>query len=352
MTITAPESGPSSGRFALVWWAFRALRNETFGFRFDYPLEAVRDAGPRESLRYYVYSEQLFRDAMQMDAEGIPVHRTRTFGPSYNPVHIAWHGLVCLERELRGLDPSGREAFLRQAAWLAEHAQRRPDGAVVWPLNLELVEGGCVLKPPWISSMVQGLAISVLVRAHRLTRRPELLELCLAATKVFEQQVEDGGVRTLERGHALYEEYPCYPLPRVLDGFLFSLLGLYDLSVETGNPAVSKLFTDGMGGLTHMLEFWNYRDRWSWYGKREYLCPTHYHKLNAALLATLARLSSDPVLRARAEAWDPPRRGLLQRGEIRLVYFVTKNLCRLRYRTWRHRSTGLPIAAKARLPAR
>jgi hypothetical protein len=37
-----------------------------------------------------------------------------------------------------------------------------------------------------------------------------------------------------------------------------SLLGLYDLFVETGDPAVGRLFTDGIEGLKTMLPTWDY----------------------------------------------------------------------------------------------
>ena len=87
-----------SARLQQLRWAVRAVRKELLGFRFDYALEVVPTAGPRESPRYYVYSDQLFFDAMQMDSDGIPVHHARTFGQTYNPAYIAWYGLVSLER--------------------------------------------------------------------------------------------------------------------------------------------------------------------------------------------------------------------------------------------------------------
>jgi len=53
------------------------------------------------------------------------------------------------------------------------------------------------------------------------------------------------------------------------------------------------------------------------------------------LLRALSAVSGEPILRARAEAWDPPRRGPLARAEIYLAFLATKNLSRLRHRTWR-----------------
>jgi hypothetical protein len=323
------------GALEPFWWAARAIRQEALGFRFAYPLETVPGAGAKGSLRYHVYSDRLFFDAMDLDPHGIPVQRSRTFGRPYNPAYVAWYGLVSLERWLRGTDPGGRTAFTRQVDWLVTHAVHRDDGAVVWHYPFDFLEGRCQLTAPWICGMAQGLAISVLVRAHRLTGDAHLLALAAAATRVFEKSIEDGGVRTLEHGHALYEEYPGYPLPRVLDGFLFSLLGLWDLAVETAEPRIQHLFVDGIAGLVHTLDSWDYRGRWSWYGSHGYLCPPHYNALNAALLRALDAVSGEHALGARAEGWDPARRGPLSRAEVFLVFLTTKNMSRLRHRTWR-----------------
>ena len=335
MTSIVPIEPPRAARSRL-WWAKRALQREVLGFRFDYPIETVVAAGSKESLPYYIYSEDLFFDAMELDPDGIPVQRARTFGSIYNPAYVAWYGLVNVGRYVRHLDLS--PAFLRQVEWLIGHAVRRDDGAVVWPYTVEVEEGYCLLKPPWICAMAQGLAISLLIRGHRLTGRPELLDLCHGATRVFEKSLEDGGVRTLEDGYALYEEYPGYPLPRVLDGFLFSLLGLYDLVTQTDAPRVLQLFNEGVAGLRHTLEFWNYRNKWSWYGSHGYLCPPHYNKLNAALLASLARVTGDTTLRRYAEAWDPRHLTRVAKVEIFLAFQFTQNMSRLRHRTWRRRA--------------
>jgi len=330
VTLIQPAR-PWPGRLGPVWWAIRALGKELLGFRFDYPLEGVPTAGPRDSLHYYVYSERLFFDAMELDAEGIPVQRSRTFGPAYNPSYVAWYGLMSLERELRGRDPAGSRVFLRQMEWLLAHAVRWNDGSLVWPYTFDLHEGRCVLKAPWICAMAQGLAISVLVRGYRLTGRQGLLDLCQSATRVFERSVEDGGVRTLEAGHALYEEYPGYPLPRVLDGFLFSLLGLYDLFAQTNDPRIHRLFTDGIEGLKQGLPAWDYRGKWSWYGSHGYLCPPHYNELNCKLLNALAVLAGEATLQRYAEAWAPGRLTALQRAQVYLVFAFTKNRSRLKY---------------------
>ena len=315
--------------FAPLWWAAKALRRELLEFRFDYPIQSIAEAGPSGSLHYYVYSDRLFFDAMERDRDGIPVHRSRTLH-TYNPAYVAWYGLISLERWLRGDNPAGRDVFMQQIAWLADHAWQRQDRSVVWPLTFDWQEGACFLKAPWISAMVQGLAISSLVRAHRITRDARFLDLCRGAARVFDTDIEHGGVRVVEGDGVMYEEYPGFPLPRVLDGFLFSLLGLYDLGTETDDSHISGLFAAGIRGLLRALPAWDYRGKWSWYGSHGYLCPPHYNKLNSVLLAALARLSGETTLQDFAAAWTPARRSALSRAHVFMVFQYTKNRSRLR----------------------
>src|SRR5439155_25834708 len=118
-TMIAASARPWPGVGEPFWWAVRALRNELWGFRFDYPLEAVPAAGPKGSLHYHVYSERLFFDVMDLDAQGIPLQRSRLFGETYNPAYVAWYGLANLERALRGEDAAGESAFRKQVEGLA-----------------------------------------------------------------------------------------------------------------------------------------------------------------------------------------------------------------------------------------
>jgi hypothetical protein len=317
-------------RFSNIYWATRALYTEAAGFRFDYPIEVCTEAGRRGELRYYIYSDRLFLNDLDFDGRGVPMKRYRRLGSQYNPLFVAWWGLTNLQRYVRDGAQEGVDRFLIQARWLKNAARTRDDGAIVWPCYFDWQEGLCRLHAPWISAMYQAVAISTLVRAYRLTGDEEFLSLSQRATRVFQKGIEDGGVRTLENGRVLYEEYPGYPLPRVLDGFLFSLLGLYDLHVETDDPDVCTLFTDGINGLRQTLPFWDYRGKWSWYGSHGYLCPPHYHTLNRILLLVLGRLTGDTDFIRQAERWAPENLSWRDKLEIYTVFLATKNRARVR----------------------
>ena len=81
--------------------AVRTLRQELLGFRFDYPVEAVPEACHPGSLHYHIYSDRLFLDDLEFDANGVAMKNYRAQGRQYNPLFVAWWGLVNLERYLR-----------------------------------------------------------------------------------------------------------------------------------------------------------------------------------------------------------------------------------------------------------
>ena len=89
--------------------------------------------------------------------------------------------------------------------------------------------------------MAQGHALSVLSRAFHVTGDEEYLNAAVKGLHIFEkvsseekklslQPVSEGGVRADLFGSPWFEEYPTQPSTFVLNGFIYSLIGLYDLS--------------------------------------------------------------------------------------------------------------------------
>jgi len=315
--------------------ALLALKNQFIDFRFDYPLESVPNSGTAQSLSYYLYSDRLSWETLRLDDFGVAQAWFRMVGRQYWPGFVAWYGMVHLGHYLRTGDKNELAIFLTQIDWLEKRAVVRPDGSVVWTMNFDYPVGGMIQKAPWVSAHAQGFAISALVRAWRITRNPRTYELLKGSSFVFAQDHRAGGIRIPLQKGALYTETPGGPVPGILDGFLTSLLGLYDLFIETRDPTVEQLFLDGIVGLKAWLPQWDCRGKWTWYCDRQYLCSPAYHCLNRLLLKVLGELTGDPVLAQYAEAWNPARLNAMDRLEIYSKYNWTQSIVRLRNRSWR-----------------
>src|SRR4051794_30063652 len=126
---------------------------------------------------------------------------------------------------------TGRRTRLRHALSVAKWFVRTQHADGTWRYSFAFDPFGETLPVGWISAMAQGEGISLLTRAYRVTRRPAYRRSAVRALKPFLKTVANGGVVRHYAGHPWYEEYPTRSRPSfVLNGFMFSLLGLYDLA--------------------------------------------------------------------------------------------------------------------------
>src|SRR5690348_5114554 len=81
----------------------------------------------------------------------------------YQPIVVAQDALVKWNQYLINKNQDHLDAFLKQAYWLVEHEVRIVDGAGGWPMY---ARPNKYVKGPWLSASMQGLGLSVLVRAY------------------------------------------------------------------------------------------------------------------------------------------------------------------------------------------
>lgn len=146
--------------------------------------------------------------------------------------------------------------FYDAADWFVRNQNTKTGG---WPnpVKRKLSEFA-ELKQGWYSAMGQGHAISLLARAYYHSNGDaKYLRAAINGLKPFRVPSRQGGVLAKYMGkYEWYEEYPTTPASYVLNGFIYSLLGLYDLNA-TAPKNLSReaglLFEQGMISLKKML---------------------------------------------------------------------------------------------------
>ena len=114
-------------------------------------------------------------------------------------------------------------------------------GGVAWEYYFTFGGG----SPPWASGLAQGTAVQALARAAtRLDREADVLPLAQRALALFEAPTP-AGVRVPEAGGNHYAIYSFAPTLRVLNGFIQSLIGLYDYARISGDPRGLTLYESG-----------------------------------------------------------------------------------------------------------
>jgi hypothetical protein len=208
-----------------------------------------------------------------------------------------------------GLYTGGRNLYPRMRHLLAEliplAAQR--GGALVWEYYFRF-DGGI---PPWTSAMSQGTALLALSRAYVALHDHHYLDLARRALPIFGERPPTGVSVTTTRGlrFLLYSFAP-QASAAVLNGFLQTLIGLYDYSHISGDHRAARLFAAGDAEARAEVPQYD-TGSWSLYQPGEQ-ASLDYHVLVTGFLHELCDRTHARVYCATAARFDayqrnPPR---------------------------------------------
>jgi hypothetical protein len=141
-----------------------------------------------------------------------------------------------------GFYTGGRSLYPRLRHLLAELiplAARRA-GGLTWEYYFSF-DGG---SPPWTSAMSQGTALEALTRAYRAFHDKSYLDVARRALSIFHVAPPAGVTVHTSRG-SRYLLYSFAPGAPVLNGFLWSLVGLYDYAQAAHSGEARRLFSAG-----------------------------------------------------------------------------------------------------------
>ncbi len=118
----------------------------------------------------------------------------------------------------------------------------RRGGGLAWEYYFNF-DGG---TPPWTSAMSQGTAVQALTQTYEASNDKTYLDLARRSLPIFGDGPPVGvGVRTpLGRRYLLYSFAPD-PSVAVINGFLQTLIGLFDFAKVSGDPEGWRLFHSG-----------------------------------------------------------------------------------------------------------
>ena len=170
------------------------------------------------------------------------------------------------------------DLFMQIAEW-ALSAQDSEGGWPVWPLI------GSSAATPY-SALVQGQAISVLARAADHSGRSDLLDGARRALSLALTPVAAGGVRREGDEGPILEEFPHDPPLTVLNGWVFGLFGLHDLSLIESDARLDETLERTVPRLASRLPRFD-AGYWSRYVEEGTIASPFYQRLHIAHMAAL-----------------------------------------------------------------
>lgn len=244
----------------------------------------------------------------QFDSVGIPLLNYHgAIGLQYNPIAIAQYGLGNYNLYCRTGEKSRRSKFLNIADWLVENLEETPFGTRVWCHHFDF-EYRDILKAPWYSGLAQGQGVSVLVRAHQETGEKTYLDTAKEAFETFKIDIKEGGVTYRdEEDNIWFEEYILFPPTHILNGFIWTIWGVYDYYLATHDMVAKDLFIHSIQTVKENMPrfdigFWSLYDQ---SGIRlKMMASPFYHHLHIVQLRILHRLTAEKVFRCFADRWE------------------------------------------------
>ncbi len=265
-----------------------------------------RLADPKDLLRGYFLDFSRDADyAGPFDAHAVPlVDYGGLIGRRYNPWAVGHYALASFQRYLQTGDAKYYFQFLKCHDWFLECAEYREDGSIVWSYDFSLV-GDCVQR--WISSLAQSYAVSVFLRMFLFTKNERCLEIAAKAFLPFTLPVTVGGVQTMDdEGNIFFEEDGLLLIPRILNGFIFALFGIYEFALFSEHAW--DLWHKGLDTLRKYLPlydtgFFSLYNLPSSEDKLRNVASSFYHLVHVRQLQVLYSLTGDSVFGEYAHRW-------------------------------------------------
>lgn len=220
----------------------------------------------------------------------VPKYRVDSGEEIYFSIGIFQYGLAAYDLFLKTNGNAYKEKLIACAEWAVSNQQE---------------DGGWVTfeyKSPDnpYSSMAQGEAISMLIRAHIVTGDNRYLDSINKAKKFMLKPISEGGTTEYNNGEVLFYEHTKNPV--ILNGWIFSLWGLYDYCKYTNYGESKELLNATLESLKKKLPDFDAK-YWSKYEAGKRICSPFYHKLHIAQLEVMYDLFGDSIYKEYADKW-------------------------------------------------
>jgi len=227
----------------------------------------------------------------------------KDIGIQYNPVTIAQYALANYEKYMSTRENKYKTTFLTQVEYLRNNFDVIDEDMVGFPYHIPMPKYG--LEPVWYSGMAQGQVISVLARAYLLTQDETILPFIKKVNNFMLYPVAEGGTLAYTPEENVWiEEYPSKEPSLVLNGFVFSILGLYDytqLFPEDGE--VYQMYCDCLESLKESLKYYDTGSWLKYCRSHDSLVKTGYMEFQVKQMKQLFAISKDRYFDSIATKW-------------------------------------------------
>lgn len=229
-----------------------------------------------------------------LDDNRIPVCQISGDRFVHFPIAIIQFGLACYDNWLLTGDAESLRDFDRAVEWVMN--EQRPDGS--WDCF-----GPIESKKYSVSSMCQGEAASLLLRKYIETKDIVFYEASKKAIDFMLKPIQEGGTANYINEDVMFEEYALpNEVSTVLNGWIFSLFGLFDFIKVSDDPIYIDVYTRTISTLKKYLPLYD-TGYWSKYDLLGKIASPAYQALHVALLDVLYDMTQDNDFKMYSSKW-------------------------------------------------
>ena len=243
---------------------------------------------------YYNDLTNKVSDKTILDKNGIPVNTTIANIEAYFPISIFQYALGLYDLYLLEEKKEYLEKFINIADWAINNQEKNGMWDCMKKLNDQAHETQ--------SSMCQSEGISVLLRAYIETQKIKYYDCATKAIEFMIKDIEDGGTCLYENGDVIFQEYVSQDNLSVLNGWIFSVFGLFDYTLINNDEKYKRILEITINSMVKKIDRYD-RKYWSNYDLMETIASPAYHDLHIRQLELLYELFKKEEFYQYAEKW-------------------------------------------------
>lgn len=244
---------------------------------------------------YYNDLTNKVSDKTFLDENGIPINTTIANIDAHFPISIFQYGLGLYDLYLATNKKEYFEKFLIIADWAIENIEENG----MWDCMGRLGDQAHFTQ----SSMCQSEGVSVLLRAYIQTNQSKYLETSTKAVNFMIKDVNNGGTTLYKGEDIIFQEYVSKYELSVLNGWIFSIFGLFDYTLISNDKKYKIILKDTLCSLKKQIKNYD-RKFWSNYDLKGTIASPAYHDLHICQLKLLYDLFGIEEFKIYAEKWE------------------------------------------------
>lgn len=254
-----------------------------------------------------------------LDDDGIPINTTITNIETYFPISIFQYGLGLYDLYLKSNEDEYKKKFMKIVSWAEENI----DLYGMWDCMGKLNDRCHKTQ----SSMCQSEGVSILLRGYVISKNKKYMVLAQKALDFMLKDIKDGGTTLYINDDVIFEEYVSDDNLSVLNGWIFSIFGLFDYTLISNEEKYRVILDKSLDTMCKYLKLYD-RKYWSNYDLKGTIASPAYHDLHIRQLSILYSLFGRVEFKDFSEKWEKMQKSKINRYRamfIKLKQKIFKN---------------------------